>query len=219
MTLVKLCECGCGRPAPIATITNRKDGRIKGQPQRFVSGHNTLIQQRYLPDGIDLPAGTKAIPLTQGKYAIVDEADYKFLMQWRWHASKDINTYYAVRYARLENGKSTRLPMHRVILKAEPGTKVDHRDRNGLNNTRGNLRPATAHQNCCNRAMPKQNTSGYKGVTWHKQCQKWAAQISVNRKNHHLGLFEHVEDAARAYNEAALLLHGEFASLNREVQS
>jgi hypothetical protein len=161
--------------------------------------------------------GTRAIPLTQCKFAIVDEADYEWLMQWQWYANKDINTYYAVRKEPLGNRKYASVKMHRVILEAEPGTKVDHRDRNGLNNTRENLRLATAHQNCCNRAIPKQNTSGYKGVTWNKLCQAWQAQISANRKNHYLGLFECVEDAARAYNEAALLLHGEFASLNREM--
>lgn len=214
MTLVKLCECGYGQPAPIATHTNRKYGNVKGQPKRFVSGHNTL-KPRHLLHEIDLPAGAKAIPLTQEKFAIVDESDYEFLMQWRWHAQKSTNTWYVCRKQRLPSGRYSFLTIHRLLLDAPEGIEVDHINFNGLDNRRTNLRLATHRQNRRNQKLRRDNTSGFKGVGRYRE--KWIARIVVNGKHIHLGLFERVEDAARAYNEAALLLHGEFASLNREV--
>jgi len=106
--------------------------------------------------------------------------------------------------------------MHRVILQ-QMGVEfeqVDHRDMNGLNNCRSNLRAATNQENGCNRNKQEKNTSGAKGVCWDKQAQKWQAHIRVNGKRIHLGLFDDIDDAVRAYNKAAMQHFGEFARLN-----
>ena len=148
----------------------------------------------------------KTIPLTQGKVAVVDDCDYDYLMQWKWG--------YDGRYARRREGSNdnTRIiRMHQAMVDAP---LVDHIDGDRLNNTRANLRAATRSQNGYNRGKTKSNTSGYKGVGWHKAAGKWAAFIQYDKIPKHLGLFKCKHEAARAYNNAALELHGEFARLN-----
>jgi hypothetical protein len=102
--------------------------------------------------------------------------------------------------------------MHRLILRVDANTQVDHRDGNGLNNTRGNLRPATHAQNQHNSRLRKDNQSGFKGV--HRQGNRWVARIRVDGEQKHLGSFRTPEEAARAYDAAALRLRGEYARLN-----
>ena len=92
-----------------------------------------------------------------------------------------------------------------------PPHEVDHIDGNPSNNRLVNLRLATHQQNCSNRRIPITNTSGIKGVHWHKAAGKWAAVIKVNQRGIHLGTFENKEDAAKAYWEAAQKYHGKFA--------
>ena len=101
-----------------------------------------------------------------------------------------------------------------LILPKKPGLLPDHKDRNGLNNTRENLRYATEAQNLQNRGMPKNNTSGYKGVMWCENKNKWRVQIKANNKRISLGYYSCIIKAAKAYNKAAIKYHGEFAVLN-----
>ncbi|MCH7936635.1 MAG: HNH endonuclease [Proteobacteria bacterium] len=96
-----------------------------------------------------------------------------------------------------------------------PEAGIDHRDGNPSNNKFDNLRPATQVENMHNTPAQKNNTSGFKGVTWHRQRRKWAAQAYIEGKHIHIGLFESKEDAARAYNQAIENLHGEFARPNK----
>jgi hypothetical protein len=152
------------------------------------------------------------IPLSQGKFTIVGPKDYAYLMQWKWY----YNVGYAARTDRT-SGQRT-IWMHRVILKRmsfKDFAQTDHKDRDGLNNCRYNLRPATVSQNQCNANKPKNNTSGYKGISWHKQDRKWRARIQTNRKPIYLGCYDNLKEAADVYNEAACKYHGEFAVLNR----
>lgn len=155
---------------------------------------------------------TREIPLTQGKVALVDAADYDFLMQWSWCAdfNKKFKLWRAVRGVRI-NGKSRKIYMHVALLNPPKGFEPDHIDCDGLNNRRSNLRLATHQQNLCNKGRQANNTSGHKGVSWHKLAQKWRAEIAVHGRHIYLGLFSDKESAAKAYADAATKHHGEFA--------
>lgn len=156
----------------------------------------------------------KKIPLTRGYFAIVDDDDYDFLMQWKW----SYRDGYAKRseHVSLGNGlrKQVPIPMHGVILLASDGLVPDHKNGNGLDNRKDNLRPATQQQNMWNRKPVTGSTSKYKGVSWRAKSSYWIANIKINDKQKHLGCFANEDDAARAYNDAAKELHGEFAKLN-----
>ena len=148
----------------------------------------------------------KQIKLTQRKYALVDDGDFEWLsrIQWRYHSKG-----YAV------GGKTGRaLWMHRIIANTPDGMFTDHIDGDKLNNQRGNLRVATKAQNGWNSVKPKNNTSGYKGVSWNCVQRKWVARICINGKILSLGYFSLAIEADRAYNEAVKQYHGEFARLN-----
>jgi hypothetical protein len=156
-----------------------------------------------------LEPGTKAIPLTKGKVAIVDDADFEWLNQFKWCAAKSGNSYYPVRRCR-QDGKYVTMFMHYLLC----GKRADHINGNGCDNRRGNLRPATPQQNVFNQKLRVTSTSGFKGVTWNKRYGKWQAQIGHNGKNKHIGLFVNLEEAARAYDAKARELFGEFARTN-----
>lgn len=154
------------------------------------------------------------IALNRGYVAIVDAADYEWLSQWKWSASQNEWGCYAKR-AEMVNGKMQTVSMHRLIMGVvdDGSHDVDHIDRNGLNNRRSNLRLATRSQNMANMGRPKRNTSGFKGVGWHRERSKWQAYIRVHGKLIHLGRFAEKEQAAEAYAVAASKHFGEFARL------
>jgi hypothetical protein len=156
----------------------------------------------------------KEIILTQGKVAIVDDEDYDYLNQFKWCANKMKGKFYVVGNILLPTNKKTRTSMHRFIMKPEKCMVIDHLDGNPLNNKKNNLRICTRAENMRNYKIPVNNTSGFKGVYWHKITSKWMAYICFNNKIFHLGLFHELKDAARAYNAAALKYHGEFAHVN-----
>jgi len=158
----------------------------------------------------------KEIPLTQGQFAIVDDADYAWLNQWKWCAHKIRDYFYAVRHSSRKKGKRYTLLMHRVILGLERGDKRqgDHRNRNTLDNSQDNLRICTPRQNAMNRKAFSNTTSKYKGVSWNRQAKKWQAQIKIKGESRYLGSFDLEIDAAIAYNEEAKKHYGEFAYLN-----
>ena len=152
----------------------------------------------------------KTIPLTKGKAAIVDARDFRFLNQWKWKAQKGKNTYYA---SRCPNPGTTVL-MHRVLLHPPAHLEVDHKNGNGLDNRRCNIRVGTSSQNRCNRSFQSGNASLLKGVSWNTLLSKWQARIAFRGQQFRLGLFTNKLRAAEAYNKAAKRLHGEFAFLN-----
>lgn len=151
------------------------------------------------------------IKLTRGLHAAIDAEDYQLisLHKWRVNASRDGKLYASATI----NGKLTL--MHRYLKGAtDRKTQIDHIDNDGLNNRRNNLRVCNHSANNCNKGVIKSNTSGYKGVSWHKRSRKWEAYIAKDSKKTTLGYFTEVKEAAKAYNGAALVFHGEFAKLN-----
>ena len=160
---------------------------------------------------------TKQIPLSQGKFVIVDDKDYEFLSQWKWC----FNGRYAMRnkYLGWKNRKSIlkTIYMHRLILNPPDGFYTDHINGDKLDNRRSNLRICTNQQNQFNQTPTQGGSSKYKGVTWHKRDEMWMSSIRLNNKTKFLGYFDSEEDAAQAYNFAAIEHHGEFANLNKAV--
>jgi len=157
-------------------------------------------------------AGGKAdrrIPLTRGKFAIVEAQDYYRLVRFRWHAVFNSKTFYA---ARIERGKT--IKMHREITCGPKDLVVDHVDRNGLNNRRGNLRLCSAAENGRNTGSSARGTSKYKGVHWHRRMRKWAAAIQYNKKVYHIGYFSDEVEAAEAYDKKAREFFGKYGYLN-----
>jgi len=147
------------------------------------------------------------ILLNQGRFVIVDSADYEKLIQHNWFVK--ISPEYAVR-----RGKGKTIYMHNEVMQPQAGFLVDHKDRDSLNNSRTNLRVATRSQNNCNRKKRQGCSSKYRGVHFHKGSGKWLVNINFENKCIFLGQFDNEEDAARAYDEAAKVYHGEFAVLN-----
>lgn len=205
------CHCGCGQKTSISKFTNHRRGDVKGQPVRFVRGHSG-VQARASLDGIVLPLGTRGIALTNGFIAIVDEADYGELSKYRWTAVHRKQTWYAARKERV-NGKSVCHYMHRDIANVAEGIKVDHKDGNGLNNTRDNLRLATNQQNSFNQRS-RGGTSQYKGVYYCSDTGRWRTRIKKSGKVVNIGRFDSEAEAARAYDKVARELYGEFAWVN-----
>lgn len=154
----------------------------------------------------------KEIPLTQGKVALVDDEDFDYLSQWKWCANKNWHTFYARRA--IYDPQQKAIYMHRSLLNAPDGVEIDHIDGNGLNNTRCNLRLCTRRQNRINSNKRNNTSSKYKGVSWSKDAQKWHASISLNGARKCLGFFPSEDEAALAYNWAAIGIHGRFARLN-----
>lgn len=155
----------------------------------------------------------KQIPLTQGKYAIVDDEYYAELIKYKWYPHHTFNLCYAVRHTKCVKGKRGLVYMHRQILNAPKGKMIDHIDRNDLNNRIANIRLCFNSQNQHNSKKQSDNTSGYKGVSWHKHRKKWIAHIR-NGKLIHLGYFCSAVEAAKAYDDKAKELFGEFANTN-----
>lgn len=153
---------------------------------------------------------TKEIKLTSGLVAVVDDSDWPVVNSYTWQLQKAPTTFYAITYVVGNIPRS----MHRMIVKARSGQLVDHRDGNGLNNTRNNLRVATRKQNGANRRLGTNNQSGYKGVYWLRKRGKWVAQINVDSKSYYLGVFDDPWEAAQTYNLAASEVWGEYALLN-----
>jgi HNH endonuclease/AP2 domain-containing protein len=152
--------------------------------------------------------GARWIPLSQGKFALIDEADFPRVSTLNWFLSQG--------YAKTHDPakKRQKITLDFFLLNPPEGFEPDHIDRDPLNCRRGNLRAITHAQNMQNRGANRNNTSGYRGVSWHKQAGKWVAQASIGTKHVSLGLFTSAEEAARARDAWIRENHGPFASLN-----
>ncbi len=159
----------------------------------------------------------KQIPLTQCKIALVDEKDYERVSQFKWYAHKSNNTtFYAVRNSSTSGGKKrARIYMHRFILGlTRSNILADHKDRDGLNNQRKNLRITDKKGNAGNTVMKPKKYSSFKGVCFRNDTNKWIAHIHINMIQKNLGNFVSEKEAALAYNRAARQHFGKFALLN-----
>lgn len=149
------------------------------------------------------------VPLTQGYIALIDADRAELVSKYAWYVLTGYH-YAATRCP--DSGKI--IYMHRLLTNAPSGYHVDHINGDVRDNRSVNLRVCTHSNNLCNQPIRRNNTSGYKGVSFRKDTKKWQAKIRVACKQHHLGYFLTKEDAALVYNEAAIRLHGEFAVLN-----
>lgn len=210
------CQCGCGRKTRIATSNSFTEGYIKGKPFRYIQGHH---QSRITPR---VPTETKlvdgkliaAIDILHGQFAVVDASDLpvaNLYPYWTSHKTRSGTIY--VRTSIFTDGKKKEIQLGRLLLGLKSGDirQADHKNGNGLDNRRSNLRIATNQQNCCNKTYGGFGISRLKGVTWHAPTRQWRARIGVGMKRLHLGLFPTKEAAFKAYRAAQKQYHGEFA--------
>lgn len=145
----------------------------------------------------------RTIELTQGYEALVDDEDYEKVSQFNWNATVRTNGVYAQHNVKLSSGAWTQEYLHRFVMNAPTGTLVDHRDRNGLNCQKDNLRICNHKQNQWHRAS--NTNTGHKGITVSSNGT-YSVQFAVT--------FDTLEEAIKVYNEMATKYHGEFANLN-----
>lgn len=156
------------------------------------------------------------VPLTKGKFAIVDDDDLPRVLEKKWRAcwSKTTKSYRAMAHVIDDEGKDRSVFMHRFILSPDRGDVIDHINHDTLDNRRCNLRVCSQSENLQNARRRCNSTSGYKGVSWDKTRGQWRSYITHNGKFLFLGRFDMVRDAAKAYDRAAVEFFGDYAYLN-----
>ena len=155
------------------------------------------------------------ITLPHGKYTLVDDSDFEYLNQWKWHIT---SKGYVARKQHFPSSRarprSSMILMHRYISFAGDYVQIDHKNGDKLDNQKSNLRFCTPSQNQAHRPVQINSTTKYKGVSFDKSIRRYRAYISFQKRKHSLGCFETPEAAAIAYNDKAMELHGQFAILN-----
>jgi hypothetical protein len=204
-----LCQCLCEREVTVRGSNLRSGGT------KSCGKCDKLNSVEHRPDVCMLTLVRRNGEQLQ---CFVDAADYERVKTYRWcaHKTTSSHTYYATTNTRKPDGTKTLIYMHRLLF--PDAVVVDHKDRNGLNNRRSNLRPATYAQNVHNmKKRGSTSTSEFYGVS--KRRGKFVAQLQVNKKQIHIGTFDSETDAAIAFNEVAKLHCGEFARLNAVSQA
>jgi len=151
-----------------------------------------------------------------GTYStLVNENDWSNIKQHKWYLlpTPTKGKYYAATKIKIQE-KITTITMHRLIMNTPKNKVTDHINGNTLDNRKENLRICTSAENQYNRGPQKNNTSGYKGVSWNKQDKKWRAAVKHFGKQIYLGSYNNKEEAAKAYDAKIKELHGKFARLN-----
>ena len=160
-----------------------------------IENHNCKIFNKY-----DL-SGEYGIGYTsKGEEFYFDLEDYDLIKNYTWYVGDK-------GYIKAENEDIT---LHRVVMRAKEGDVIDHIFHKKFDNRKSQLRFVTNSQNQMNRDIGKNNTSGHRGISWHKKHQKWIAQIGVMGKLKYLGLFSDIEDAIKARKEAEKKYFGEY---------
>lgn len=157
----------------------------------------------------------KEIQLTQGKVALVDDEDYERINQFKWYANKNSKDVFYACTGIWINGKINIYKMHWFI---DGKIWKDHKDRNGLNNQKDNLRQCNNSNNQMNKIKSVNKSSIYKGVSFIKRINKWEVKIQINGKPKLVGRYYDEIIAAKKYDEMAIINHGEFARLNFPTQ-
>ncbi len=161
--------------------------------------------------------GVARVPLNHGKEALIDVADLPRVAAHRWYVACEDGRWRAQRGERVEEGGRTRVRIIRMasfILGAPPGVHVAHVNGDGLDNRRANLRLSTPREDGARRRLNRNNTSGYRGVSWHAPLGKWRAGIVRRPLKLHIGYYATAEEAARAYDDKARELFGDGAYQN-----
>jgi hypothetical protein len=154
------------------------------------------------------------LKLSQGKIAVVDDEDFDLISSYKFKLRESKSSgFYVDCYFRDSNNKRKYVPMHRIIMEAEKEQNVDHKNGNGLDNRRENLRFCTDSQNAMNRTRIV-GKSSYKGIYWNTASKGWYSRIYVNKKRINLGTYKDEVEAAKAYDKAAIKHFGEFAKTN-----
>lgn len=157
----------------------------------------------------------RKIYLTQGFVTLVDERDYHVLVtSYLWHALRRADGKVCAVTGGGSRSSKPRVYLHRLLLQPTDSEEVDHIDGDTLNNQRGNIRLCTRSQNMMNTSKRGGTTSTYKGVSWRRQDKCWSARLTLRGRVYWLGRYQLEEDAAKAYNKAAIIHFGEFARLN-----
>jgi len=151
------------------------------------------------------------VSLSRGCYATIDAEDVALVDGYNWCASsKKMRCTYALRNYHDDRGKCYTVYMHRIISGAKAKDQVDHRDHDGLNNRKSNIRVCSDAENKRNRVKRTKGLSKHKGVSWCRKTRLWVAHIKHDGKSFRLGCFDREEDAYRAYCEASARLHKEY---------
>ena len=198
--MLKCLNCGCDIYSKLKSNT-----RFCSKPCYYewlkTENRKHKIQRPINPQ---IDGSTRIIHLTQGQCAIVDSIFYEYINQFKWHASFQ-RGYRAYR----RDGKKL-IAMSRDIMNVSDENVVDHINHDTLDNRVLNLRVCSNNENRYNTITPSQNSSGYKGVSWHARAKKWRVRV----KDVHVGFFTDKIEAAKAYDKKATELFGEFAHLN-----
>jgi hypothetical protein len=184
-------------------LATEKDGHLSRPCHTY---NSEKYYERYKMKHIDI--STPKFPST---FTFVDDEDFHELNKHKWHPAKEAS---GMIYVKRNIGFGIKQRMHIAILGQIEGKMIDHRNRNGLDNQRHNLRYCSNAENQRNRGAQRNNKSGYKGVSWYKGSDRWVAQIKCDGVKLHLGYFTCLVKAAKAYDKAAKLHFGGFASLN-----
>jgi hypothetical protein len=161
----------------------------------------------------------KTIPLNHGRFAFVDDEDFYLISKFKWFSYEGRHTFYAGRNI-CEGSKWIKIPMHRVLMGLLPrdGKTVDHKNQNGLDNRKRNLRIVSTSLNISNSKIWATNTSGYRGVSWRKDRKKWRSFIMVKGKQINCGHYNDIIEAAKAHDRSILQYRGD-APLNFPVEN